>query len=118
MKFKVRDGFVVRITTKIEIAEGKFELQENSYHGGQLCDLTAEQAGQHAHKLEPLAKDRDKASEDFLASKVLPSDAGAQLGITGEQQAFAKALAMEMVAAIAAVSKAQAEVQTSEQPQG
>lgn len=76
MKFQVRDGFVCKLVTKIDLGDGKSELQENTLYGGQKADLTAEQADAHAHKLEPI----DKAAEAHLAAKVLPVAPGADLG--------------------------------------
>lgn len=108
MKFQVRDGFVAAITTLVEIGDGRTEAQTNTYFGGQLCDLTAEQADQHAQKLEP----KDKAATEFLASKVAPQSASAALGLSAEALALVQTMAAEMAKQIVAVVQAPAPAAT------
>lgn len=102
MKFVVREGFVVKLLNKVEIEDGKFQVQEVNIYGNQTADLTAEQATEHAHKLQ--AKD-DKALA-FLESKHAVISAPVSQPISPEVQALAKAMATEMVSAIMAASKA------------
>lgn len=106
MKFQVREGFVCKTITKVDLGDGKFELQENTAYPGQTVDFNAEHAEQHAHKLEP----KDKAAEAFLNAKVLPSAPGAALGLTPEALALvqetAKAMASQMLAALQAPAQA------------
>lgn len=98
MKFQIRDGFVCKLVNKIDLGDGKIELQENTLYGGQKVDMTAEQADAHAHKLEPV----DKAAEAYLAGKVLQAAPGADLGLTPEAMALVKAMACEMAKQIVA----------------
>ena len=93
MKFKIRDGFVVRLAAMIDLGDGKKEIQETVHYGGQVADLDAQQAHDHAHKLEPM----DKAATAFLEAKVLPTTPAASLGITPEVMAVAQAIAAELV---------------------
>lgn len=102
MKFLVREGFVCHLINRIEIGDGKFQDQEINYYGGQLCDLTAEQAADHAHKLEP--KD-NKAAEFLEAMHPVASDPQA-LNITPESLALVKAMATEMAKAMVAAMAA------------
>lgn len=104
MKFQVREGFVVKLINKIDLGDGKTELQENTVHGKQIVDLTDEQADQHAHKLEP----KDKAAEAYLAGKVLPSAPGAALGLTPEAMALVQAMAVAMAKEIVTTLQAPA----------
>lgn len=108
MKFQVREGFVCRLVNKIDTGDGKIEMQEHVLYGGQTADLTAEQADQHAHKLEP----KDKAAEAYLAGKVLPSAPGATLGITPESLALVQALATAMAEQMLATLKKSAPAAT------
>jgi hypothetical protein len=113
MKFKVREGLVVHLVTMVEVSEGKFEKQTNSYYAGQLVELDEEQANEHLHKLEAF-KDRDAV--EFLNSKVLAEAPGASLGLSPESMALVKAMAMEMATAIvAAIRPADTQVQTPAQ---
>lgn len=104
MKFQVREGFVCKLINKIDTGDGKIELQEHVLYGGQIADLTAEQADQHAHKLEP----KDKAADAYLASKVLPSAPGAVLGLTPEALALVQSMASAIVAQVIAAQAAPA----------
>jgi hypothetical protein len=96
MKFQVREGFVCKLINKIDLGNDKFELQENTIYGGQVVDLTTEQADAHAHKLDP----KDKAAEAYLAAKVAPVSAPA--GVSAEHLALVQAMAAEMAKAIVA----------------
>jgi hypothetical protein len=97
MKFKVRDGLVVHLVTEVEVSEGKFEKQTNSYYGGQLVELDEAQANEHLHKLEAF---KDREAVEFLAGKVLPAAPGAALGLSAETTALVEALTSKMAAAI------------------
>lgn len=57
MKFKVREGFVCHLTTRVEVGGGQSELQQTLAYPGQTIDLSAAQAGLHAHQLEPMDDD-------------------------------------------------------------
>ena len=92
MKFKVRDGFVVKLQNKIDLGDGRTEIQETTTFGGQVVDMDADTADQHVHKLEPL----DKAATAHMECKVLPTSAASQLGVTPEMMAFATAMAKEI----------------------
>jgi hypothetical protein len=104
MKFQVRADFVVRIINKVDLGDGKFDLQENSFFGGQMLDIPAEQADLHAHKLEP----KDKAAEAYLAAKTAPQPPGQALGLTPESLALVQALATEIASKVMAAAKAPA----------
>lgn len=110
MKFTVREGFVVKTITEIELGDGRIDRQENFYHGGQKCDLTNLQAREHAHKLEPDPK--DKAAVDFLASLVVDSPAPPtnadieQLVATKVAAALAAILGPQALAAAASMTPA------------
>lgn len=97
MKFKVREGFVVRLTNKVDLGDGKTEVQETTAYAGQAINVDAETANLHAHKLEPA----DKDATAFLEAKVLPVSAASSIGVTPEMLALAKAMAAEMVALMA-----------------
>lgn len=109
MKFQIREGFVAQIATRIDLGEGKTEVQVNSYFGGQTCDLTAEQAEMHAHKLEP----KDKQAEAWLAAKVMPQAPGQALGLSPEAMALVQAMAAETAKAIVAAVQAPAQAPAS-----
>jgi hypothetical protein len=98
MKFKVRDGFVVKMINKVELGDGKTELQESTAFAGQVVELDTDGANLHAHKLEPM----DKAAAAFLDSKVLPVSPAGELGLTPEALAMVKAMATAMAKEIAA----------------
>lgn len=104
MKFQVREGFVAAVSTKVDIGDGKHEIQTNTYFGGQICDLSAEQAELHAQKLEP----KDKAATEFLEKKVLPTAPAASLGLSPEALALVQTLATEMAKQIVAAVQAPA----------
>lgn len=106
MKFKIRDGFICKFVTKVDLGNGTSEQQENTVFGGQTVDLDADSAELHVHKLEPL----DKQASAFLDAKVLKVSDTAALGITPELAALAKAMASEMVAQIMAAQAPPAKV--------
>lgn len=99
MKFQVREGYVVRFPRSVQIAEDQVQLQEVIAFAGQVLDLDADEAHQHAHKLEP----KDAKGEQLLSAKVLPSSAPVG-GLTPEAltlvQETAKALAVQIVAGL------------------
>ena len=100
MKFQVRDGFICKLTNRIDLGDDHFEMQENTVYGGQVVDLSAEQADLHAHKLEP----KDKSAEAYLAGK--SPVAAAPAGVSTEQLALVQAMAAEMVKQIIATMQA------------
>lgn len=104
MKFQIREGFVAQVSTKVEMPNGQIEVQTQNYFGGQVADLTAEQAEQHTQKLEP----KDKAAEAFLAAKVAPATPGAALGLSPEALALVEAMATAMAGKIVAAVQAPA----------
>lgn len=108
MKFQVRDGFVCKLVTKIDLGDGKTEQQENTIFAGQTVDMTAEQAELHAHKLEP----KDAKAEAFLAAKVMPAAPGAAVGLTAEALALVQAMAAELAKQIVASMAPTAKVAT------
>ena len=68
MKFKIRDGFVVKIVNLVDVGEGQpKQAQEVNYYAGQVCDLTEQQAKDHAHKLEPFVDAKGKVDADAAA---------------------------------------------------
>lgn len=54
MKFRVRDGFIVKI--------GEGQDDEKRFKSGDVVDLTPEEHARHAHKLEPAEAPRAKAA--------------------------------------------------------
>jgi hypothetical protein len=104
MAFKVRDGFVCKLVAKIDLGDGKFDLQESTIYGGQKASLSADQADLHAQKLEPL----DKAAAAYLEGKVMPQAPGAALGLTPEALALVQAMAGEMAKQIVSAMQAPA----------
>lgn len=56
MKFKVREGFFVHVTSIKELAGEKHQTT-STYVAGETVDLDTAQAKQHLHKLEPIDKD-------------------------------------------------------------
>ncbi len=78
MKFKVREGFLADVTEVIDLGNGNTQTQVQTFYGGKVVDLTAEQAREHAHKLEPV----DKEATKFLESlHVAGPAAGVQVDI-------------------------------------
>lgn len=101
MKFKVREGFVVRIVSTVDLGDGRKQAQENHFYAGQAVDLDAAQADDHTHKLEPV----DKAAAAFLDAKVLPVSAPTAAMPTPDVMAMAKAMASEIVAQVLAAQQ-------------
>ena len=102
MKFKVREGFVVRLSNRVDLGDGKTEVQETTAYAGQTINVDAATADLHAHKLEPA----DKEAAAFLEAKVLPVSAASSIGVTPEMLALAKAMAVEIVGQIMAAQAA------------
>jgi hypothetical protein len=102
MKFQVREGYVVRFFRRVDLGDGESQMQEVVAYAGQSLDLSAEEAQEHAHKLEPL----DKGATALLEKKVLPSTPATTAGLTPEAfalvQETAKALAAQIVAGMQA----------------
>lgn len=96
MKFKVRDGYVVRITRVIDLGDDKTEKQELTAYAGQVIDLTADEAHEHAHKLEP----EDKSAEKLLDAKTRPSDSGSEVDLAPSQLALIQAVAAATAKAV------------------
>ena len=93
MKFTVRPDFVVHHVTRVETMQnGQTVMQEqsNSYWGGQTVDFDADEALQHAHKLEPADKDARK----FLDSMVLANAQASASGVDAATLAAAIADAL------------------------
>jgi hypothetical protein len=67
MKFKIRVGYVAHVAEMVEVATGQFERQTQSFYEGQVADLTADQALDHLHKLEPIGADAVKFCESKFA---------------------------------------------------
>lgn len=101
MKFKVREGFVVKLQNVIDLGDNRKEVQETTHFAGQSIDVDVDVADLHAHKLEPL----DKAATAYLDAQVLPVSQASQLGITPETMAFATAMAKEIAAQMVAALK-------------
>ena len=102
MKFKIREGFVAHISDRVQVGEDKFETQTQTFYPGKAIELSAEQATDHAHKLEPV----DKAATDFLASLYVPGpEASVQVDI---DKLVAEKVAAAVAAALAGMSKAPA----------
>jgi hypothetical protein len=102
-KFKVRDGFVVKTVTRVDLGNDKFENQENTTYAGQIVELTTEQASDHAHKLEPAPAGKgsvDKDAETYLGGLTLPASAPA--GLSTEHVALIQAVASATAQAVAA----------------
>jgi hypothetical protein len=61
MRFKVREGFAVHISRLVEIpglgGEVVTELQNSSHYAGQVAEISADEAIDHLHKLEPFDKE-------------------------------------------------------------
>ncbi len=102
MKFQVREGYVVRLVNRVEVAENTFQDQEVNFYATQVCDLTPAQADLHAHKLEP----KDKAAADYLESKVAPVSAAVTTVPAVDVQAIVAAAVTAALAAQAATQAA------------
>lgn len=116
MKFKVREGYVVRIVRIIDLGNDKTDKQEITAYGGQTIDLSEDEANEHAHKLEAL----DKPATALLDGKVRKDEAGETLGVSDAQLAFAKALATAVAAetAKAVVAALQSPAPAAAEPAG
>ena len=105
MRFKVREGFAIHFTRLVDIPglNGEFvqEVQTSSYYAGQVVEFTADEAQEHAHKLEPFDKDA-KAWLDARAVQVVQPTPAAALDQTAMADAIAKGVAMAMAAMQAA----------------
>jgi len=104
MKFNVRTGYVVHLATLVIVMQAGREVkqeQTQSYYEGQTVELDADQARDHAHKLEPV----DKAAERFLDGLVLANAqpaAAAAIDAGVLATAIAQALAMHAQGAVPA----------------
>ena len=67
MKFKVRDGFVCRLSTTVEVGNGQTETHVNLAYPGQVIDLQPAQADWHLHQIEAL----DDEARGWHNTKVL-----------------------------------------------
>lgn len=73
MKFQVRDGFNCKTVKMVSVGNGRTELQESVAYPGNVVEFTAEEATQHAHKLEP----RDAEATAWLeAQHIAPAVGG------------------------------------------
>ena len=104
MKFKIRDGFVCKIATRVSVGEGKFDLQESSSFAGAVVDFNDDQAREHAHKLQP-ADDAADAFMESLAlpvpSETVPTIPNAQIEVLAKQLALLLQAATQAPAAVA-----------------
>jgi hypothetical protein len=109
MKFKVRDGFVFKRVDYVTVGDETQEREMKAY-SGEPVDLSAEQAIEHLHQLEPT----DKAAVAFVESRFVPSAEATQLvgGIGPDIQAFIQKSITEGIQAgvTAALAAAQAQV--------
>jgi elongation factor P--beta-lysine ligase len=108
MKFKIREGFLAQVVEIIDLGEGRTQPQTQTFYPGKPVELTAQQAREHAHKLEPV----DKEAKDFLVSlHVAPPESGVQVdidAIVAEKVAAAQADVDALVAAKVAAALAAA----------
>ena len=101
MKFQVRDGFVCRVSNRIDMGNGKIEVQESLSYPGQIIDLTAEQACSHGHQIEP----RDEAAHAWHDGQVLKVADKAPLGLSPQQlQAITQQIVQQLLGAMPATS--------------
>lgn len=107
MKFQVRDGFVVRLTRKIDLGEGKSQTQEIAVYEKQFIDLDVDEANDHAHKLDPAPRDKEAAA--FLEAKVLPPQVAAAGPLDQSQLALIQAVAQATAVAVAAALQSPAQ---------
>jgi hypothetical protein len=97
MKFQVRDGFSVQVINKVDMGDGRTEQQASNYYPGQVVDLDAATADQHAHKLEP----KDKEAAGFLAAKVVVSPKPESVATADVARMVAEQVAAQMAAIMA-----------------
>lgn len=110
MKFKVREGFILKRTDFIKQGEEVLERNTTAY-GGDTIDLDNEQALEHLHQLEPV----DKEAKAFVESRFVPSamatsvagDVGAEMNAS-IQAAIAEGIKAGVAAAMAAAASAAA----------
>jgi|APMI01.1.fsa_nt_gi hypothetical protein len=80
MRFKVREGFAIHFSRLVDIpglgGEVVQEVQTNSYYAGQVVEFTADEALDHAHKLEPFDKDAKAWLESRAVAVAPPPTAG------------------------------------------
>jgi hypothetical protein len=109
MKFKIRDGFVLKRVDYVTVDDETQEREMKNY-AGETVDLSAEQATEHLHQLEPV----DKAAIAFVESRFVPSAEVSQLvgGIGPDIQAFIQKSITDGIQAgvTAALAAAQAQV--------
>ena len=107
MRFKVREGFAIHFTRLVDIpglnGDVVQEVQTSSYYAGQVVDFTADEAQEHAHKLEPFDKDAKTWLESRAVQVVLPAPVAAL-----DQTALAEAVAAAVAKALAALQPAPA----------
>lgn len=96
MKFQVREGFVVKTVAQLEV-NGQNQIQENNYFGGQVVDLDAATATDHAHKLEPA----DKAATAHLEGMCTPPSPVPSAMADVDVQAIVQAAVTAALAAVA-----------------
>ena len=76
MRFKVREGFVIHHRRLVKVpglvdGEETIEVQQSSFYAKQVVDFDAEEASEHAHKLEPF----DKEAKAWLEGLAVTFDA-------------------------------------------
>ena len=114
MKFKIRAGFILTRIDQVQLDDDKFVEQATNGYPGQTIDLTAEQAIEHLHMLEPA----DKEAAKFVESRTLTAPPE-QLGAGGVGLDIAAAISAGVKAGVeaglAAALAAQAAVQAPAQ---
>lgn len=105
MKFKVREGFVLKRTDMVQRGD-KFEPRDTIAYEGEEIDLTELQAAEHLHQLEAV----DKAAQKFADARTVATAPVAAGGLDGEalQALIGQTVQAAVAAALAAVAAAPA----------
>lgn len=82
MKFKVRTGFVVHLTT-VKTVAGEKQETTSTYSEGEELNIGEAEARLHLHKLEPA----DPAAKKFVDGFVLPNTPAEAAPAAGVDQA-------------------------------
>lgn len=105
MKFKVRDGFVVNRIDRVTLPDDSIVERTTNAYAGETLDLTADQAKEHLHQLEPI----DREAKAFVESRFVPvSEATQVAGALGAdvQSAIAEGIKAGVAAALAIAQQA------------
>ena len=115
MKFKVRDGFVLKRVDYEKSDDGSVLERTTSAYSGDTIDLSAEQALEHLHQLEPVDKEAKALVESrFVPSAALTSVAG---GVGADvSAAIQQAIADGIKAGLAAAAEASAAAAAASTP--